>query len=212
MFTDIEFSLSSRQNRLRSEGVSQAGKPQESDEIVSRMLWVRGAKVLLDSDLAELYGVTTKRLNEQIRRNPLRFPSDFVFQLTDQELGRLRSQFATSNPVVSRGGRRYLPYAFTEHGSLMAASVLSSTRAVEVSIYVVRAFVSLRRTLAAHKSAVQRGLRSAAKIDVSFGAKPQTNRIRNAEVGRPMAKRASGRQCRRRSRGLTQFAARLSAH
>ena len=88
--------------------------------------------MLLDSDLAELYGVTTKRLNEQVRRNPVRFPPDFVFQLTDQEFGRLRSQFATSNIAVGRGGRRYLPHAFTEHG-------------------FVRAFVSLRQTLAAHR-------------------------------------------------------------
>jgi len=106
--------------------------------------------VLLDSDLAELYGVTTKRLNEQVRRNPVRFPPDFVFQLTDQELGRLRSQFATSNIAIGRGGRRYRPHAFTEHGSLMAANVLNSPRAVEVSVYIVRAFVSLRQTLAAH--------------------------------------------------------------
>jgi hypothetical protein len=112
---------------------------------------LRGAKVLLDSDLSELYGVTTKRLNEQLRRNPARFPSDFAFQLTNQELVRLRSQFATSKTFVGRGGRRYLPYAFTEHGSLMAASVLNSQRAIEVSVYIVRAFVSLRQVLAAHK-------------------------------------------------------------
>jgi hypothetical protein len=111
---------------------------------------VRGAKVHVDSDLAELYSVTTKRLNEQVRRNPVRFPPDFVFQLTDQELAHLRSQFATSNAAVRRGGRRYLPYAFTEHGSLMAANVLNSPRAVEVSVYIVRAFVSLRQTLANH--------------------------------------------------------------
>jgi ORF6N domain len=112
---------------------------------------VRGAKVLLDADLSELYGVTTKRLNEQVRRNTVRFPPDFVFQLTDQELGRLRSQFATSNTAARRGGRRYLPYAFTEYGALMAATVLNSPQAIEVAIYIVRVFVSLRQTLAAHR-------------------------------------------------------------
>ena len=151
MFTETEFSSSSRLRSLRSSGVPQAGKQLAADEIASRIQSVRGAKVLLDSDLAELYGVTTKRLNEQVRRNPVRFPPDFVFQLTDQEFGRLRSQFATSNIAVGRGGRRYLPHAFTEHGSLMAANVLSSPRAVEVSVYIVRAFVSLRQTLAAHR-------------------------------------------------------------
>ena len=123
----------------------------EAETIASRIQWVRGSKVLLDSDLAELYGVTTKRLNEQVRRNPVRFPPDFVFRLTDQEFGRLRSQVATSNTAVGRGGRRYLPHAFTEHGSVMAANVLNSRRAIEVSVYIVRAFVGLRQALAAHK-------------------------------------------------------------
>jgi hypothetical protein len=121
---EVKFSLSSRSVSLRSRNVTQVSRDFEAQEIVSRIRWVRGAKVLLDSDLSELYGVATKRLNEQVRRNPVRFPSDFVFQLTDQELGRLRSQFATSNTAVGRGGRRYRPYAFTEHGSLMAANVL----------------------------------------------------------------------------------------
>jgi hypothetical protein len=111
----------------------------------------RGEKVLLDADLGNLYGVVTKRLNEQVRRNPTRFPPDFMFQLTDQEFSRLRSQFATSKMHPGRGGRRYLPYAFTEHGALMAANLLNSSRAIEVSVYVVRAFVRLRETLAAHK-------------------------------------------------------------
>jgi hypothetical protein len=110
----------------------------------------------LDSDLSELYGVTTKRLNEQVRRNPARFPPDFIFQLTDQELSRLRSQFATSNGGLGRGGRRYRPYAFTEHGALMAANLLNSPQAIEVSVYVVRAFVRLRETLATHKELAQK--------------------------------------------------------
>jgi predicted DNA binding protein len=117
-----------------------------------RIIVIRGDRVLLDADLAELYGVAAKRLNEQVRRNLDRFPGDFMFQLTDQELRVLRSQIATSNEhPPGRGGRRYAPYAFTEHGALMAATILNSPRAVEVSVYVVRAFVRLREVLASHK-------------------------------------------------------------
>jgi hypothetical protein len=105
--------------------------------------------VILDSDLAALYGVPTKRLNEQIKRNNDRFPQDFMFQLTTQEAKNLRSQIATSSD--DHGGRRYKPYVFTEHGAIMAASVLNSERAVQASIYVVRAFVKLRRMLAPYK-------------------------------------------------------------
>ncbi len=101
---------------------------------------IRGQKVILDSDLAGLYEVETKRLNEQIKRNIERFPQDFMFQLTTDEFENLKSQFATS----SWGGRRTPPYAFTEHGAIMAASVLNSPRAVEMSVFVVRAFVKLR--------------------------------------------------------------------
>ena len=102
---------------------------------------------MLDSDLAELYGVTTKRLNEQVRRNRERFPSDFMFRLEIHEVAILRSQFATSR---LHGGRRHQPLAFTEHGALMLASVLNSPVAVEASIHVVRAFVRLRALLATH--------------------------------------------------------------
>ena len=119
------------------------------DRIESRILLVRNHKVILDSDLAELYGVTTKRLNEQVKRNKDRFPADFMFQLSAAEADDLRSQNATSKST--RGGRRYRPYVFTEHGAIMAASVLNSPRAVEVSIYVVRAFIKLREMLATHK-------------------------------------------------------------
>jgi phage regulator Rha-like protein len=122
------------------------------EQIESRILLVRGHKVMLDSDLAELYGVTTKRLNEQVKRNKERFPTDFMFQLTPEEEESLRSHFATSK----RGGRRYRPYAFTEHGAIMAASVLNSRRAIEVSVYVVRAFVKLREMLATHKELAQK--------------------------------------------------------
>jgi hypothetical protein len=120
------------------------------DVIGARIVLLRGEKVLLDSDLAALYGVTTKRLNEQVRRNRNRFPPDFCFSLTYQELGVLRSQNATSKTRPGRGGRRYAPKAFTEHGALMAANVLSSHRAIEVSLFVVRAFIRLRQTLATH--------------------------------------------------------------
>ena len=115
--------------------------------IDDRILMLRGQKVMLDADLAELYGVTTARFNEQIRRNAERFPEDFMFQLSNQEVANLRSQFATSSSRTW-GGRRYRPYVFTEHGALMAANVLNSSRAVEASVYVVRAFVRLREVLA----------------------------------------------------------------
>ena len=109
---------------------------------------IRGQKVILDSDLARIYGVTTKRLNEQVRRNAKRFPSDFLFQLTASEAESLRSQIATSN---ARGGRRYLPYTFTENGAIMAANVLNSPAAVRMSVFVVRAFVQMRDLLGSTK-------------------------------------------------------------
>ena len=107
---------------------------------------IRGRRVILDSDLAELYRVSVKRLNEQVKRNAERFPEDFIFQLTADEFKFLRSQLATSS--TPHGGRRYLPYAFTEHGAIMAANMLKSRRAIEMSIFVVRAFVRLREMLA----------------------------------------------------------------
>jgi hypothetical protein len=127
-----------------------------SIEDVSRAIVVlRGRKVLLDIELAALYGVTTKRLNEQVLRNRERFPTDFMFQLTAQEAATLRSQFATLKS--GRGQhRKYLPYAFTEHGAIMAASVLNSPRAVGMSVYVVRAFVRLREVLAANRAFVRK--------------------------------------------------------
>ena len=112
-----------------------------------RIVEIRGQRVLLDSDLADLYEVDTKRLNEQVKRNADRFPADFMLQLTPAEFADLKSQFATS----SWGGKRKLPNAFTEHGAIMAASVLSSKRAVEMSVYVVRAFVQLRELLSSQK-------------------------------------------------------------
>lgn len=116
--------------------------------LAGRILMIRGQRVLLDSDLAQLYGLETKKFNQQIRRNLERFPSDFMFELATEEFETLRSQNVTSN----RGGRRYLPMVFTEHGAIMAASVLNSPRAVEMSVYVVRAFVQLRELLVDHKA------------------------------------------------------------
>ncbi len=107
---------------------------------------LRGQKVILDSDLARIYGVETKRLNEQVKRNHERFPSDFAFQLTPHEVTDNWSQIATSSGA--RRGKAYRPYAFTEHGALMAASVLNSPRAVEMSVFVVRAFVKMREMIA----------------------------------------------------------------
>lgn len=118
------------------------------EALAGRIVVIRGQRVLLDSDLATLYEVETRRLNEQIKRNMGRFPVDFMFQLTSDEFANLKSQFATS----SWGGRRKLPLAFTEHGAIMAASVLNSDRAVEMSVYVVRAFVQLRAVLLDHKA------------------------------------------------------------
>ena len=104
---------------------------------------------MLDADLAELYGVTTKRLNEQVRRNISRFPADFMFQLDAQEASALRSQIATSKE--GRGGRRYLPYVFSEQGVAMLSSVLNSERAIQVNIAIMRVFVRLREMMATHK-------------------------------------------------------------
>ena len=113
------------------------------ESIEPLILELRGERVLLDADLARLYGVSTKRLNEQVRRNANRFPADFCFQLDPQEVGSLRSQFATS----SHGGRRTRPHAFTEHGALMAANVLNSPQAVQMSVFVIRAFLRMRAVL-----------------------------------------------------------------
>jgi phage regulator Rha-like protein len=114
--------------------------------VESRILILRGHKVILDSDLAELYGVPVRQLNQQVKRNRDRFPADFMFQLTAKEDQNLRSQIVISSK--KHGGRRYPPYAFTEHGAIMAATVLNSKRAIEMSVFVVRAFVRMRELLA----------------------------------------------------------------
>lgn len=126
-------------------------------DIVARIVIVRGHRVLLDADLAAVYGVTTARLNQQVNRNLDRFPADFIFQLTDQELAVLMLQFATSKTRVDgRGGTRKPPRMFTEHGAIMAATVLNSPRAVQMSVYVVRAFVKLREVLASTATLARR--------------------------------------------------------
>jgi ORF6N domain len=117
-----------------------------SVQLIERRIYlIRGHKVMIDVDLAELYGVPTKRLNQQVSRNLKRFPEDFMFQLTKVEAEALRLQFATSKP--RRGGRRSLPYVFTEQGVAMLSSVLNSDRAIEVNITIMRAFVKLRQML-----------------------------------------------------------------
>lgn len=116
------------------------------------ILEIRGQKVILDSDLAALYEVKTMRLNEQVKRNIERFPEDFMFQLTNKEVTILKSQIA-----ISRwGGRRTLPHVFTEHGAIMAASVLNSPKAVEMSVYVVRAFIKLRTLALQYKELTEK--------------------------------------------------------
>ena len=117
--------------------------------VESRILLLRHQRVILDTDIADLYGVPVKVLNQQVKRNRERFPADFVFRLTPKEDAVLRSQLVTSKQ--GRGGRRYAPYAFTEHGAIMAATVLNSERAVQMSVFVVRAFVRLREMLATNR-------------------------------------------------------------
>ena len=131
--------------------------------VSSKILVLRNQKVILDADLAELYGVPVKRLNEQLKRNLQRFPSDFLFILTRAEYQNLRSQNATSSSA--HGGRRYLPYAFTEHGAIMAATVLNSKRFIEMSIFVVRAFVGMRQALVVNQHVVSKLSELEARLD-----------------------------------------------
>lgn len=129
--------------------MSTAAVPAAVEAIVGRILTLRGLRVIIDADLAALYGVPTKRLNEQVKRNAERFPADFMFRLTAEETETLnRSQFATGSQ--KHRDPRFPPFAFTEHGAMMAGFMLNSPHAVEASIYVVRAFVRLRETLASN--------------------------------------------------------------
>jgi len=120
--------------------------------VATKILLVRGRKVMLDSDLAKLYGVETKQLIRQMKRNYTRFPNDFMYQLTREEVRNLRCQFGTSN----KGGRRYLPYVFTEQGVAMLSTVLNSERAIQVNIAIMRAFVKLRELLLTHKELAEK--------------------------------------------------------
>ncbi len=140
--------------------------------IATRILFIRGQKVMLDRDLAKLYGVSVKRLNEQVKRNIKRFPCDFMFLLTRQEFSNLKSQFATSSEQItagqeatnlkyqfgtsSWGGNRKLPYVFTEQGVAMLSSVLNSERAIQVNIMIMRAFVKLKEFLLTHKDLAEK--------------------------------------------------------
>jgi hypothetical protein len=122
--------------------------------IERKICLIRGCKVMFDSDLAELYQVPTKALNQAVRRNLDRFPADFMFQLNEEEFENLRSQIVTSSS--GHGGSRYRPYAFTEHGVAMLSSVLASKRAIGLNILIIRAFVRLREYLATHKELAQK--------------------------------------------------------
>lgn len=124
------------------------------DDIHQRILIVRGFRVMLDADLAELYDIPTKVFNQAIQRNMDRFPEDFMFQLTETEFAGLRSQLVTSKK--GRGGRRYLPYVFTEQGVAMLSGVLNSHRAVQANIAIMRAFVRMRETMASHRELSER--------------------------------------------------------
>jgi hypothetical protein len=142
----------------------------KSEQLEPLILRIRGRRVVLDADLARLYGADTGRFNQAFKRNRHRFPNDFAFQLTAAEVETLRSQIVISNAqaldflgqmssqfaITSRGGRRYLPWAFTEHGALMAANVLRSERAVQMSVFLVRAFVRLREQVAANTAIIKR--------------------------------------------------------
>ena len=136
------------------------------EHIERQILLLRGHKVMLDSDLAALYGVETKTLIQAVKRNSERFPEDFMFQLTNQEVIGLRSQIVTSN--VGRGGRRYPPYVFTEHGVAMLSSVLNSRQAILVNIQIMRTFGRLREMLISHKDLAQKLAQLEKRYDHQF--------------------------------------------
>src|SRR3990170_5775844 len=139
--------------------------PFRAEDISRRIHIIRGHRVMLDADLAKLYGVSTKRLNEAIRRNAARFPEDFMFQMKEEEADNLRSQFATSS---GWGGRRYLPYVFTEQGVAMLSSVLRSKRAIRVNIEIMRAFVRLRAMAGSYKDLARKLDALEKKYDAQF--------------------------------------------
>lgn len=134
-------------------------------QIEQTILVIRGHRVMLDADLAKLYGVPTKVLNQAVKRNKSRFPRDFMFQLTDQEAATLRSQIVTSR---DRGGRQYSPYVFTEQGVAMLSSVLHSERAIQLNIAIMRVFVSLREMMSSNKVLARRLKELEKKYDAKF--------------------------------------------
>ena len=135
------------------------------ESITQKILLIRGKKVMLDSDLAKLYGVETKVLLQSVKRNIERFPNDFMFQLNQREFNFLRSQIVTSN---GRGGRRYKPYVFTEQGVAMLSSALKSKRAIEINILIMRAFVKLREIISSNKKMSERIDKLEKKYDEQF--------------------------------------------
>jgi hypothetical protein len=140
-----------------------------AEQISAKIVTLRGQRVILDADLALLYGVETRGLLQAVRRNADRFPPDFMFLLSHQDVATLRSQFVISKRI-GRGGRSYAPYAFTEHGAIMAATVLNSARAIEMAVYVVRAFVRVREMLAAHRDLSKRLDELEARLEKKIGA------------------------------------------
>jgi len=160
------------------------------ERVVQTILIVRGQKVLLDAELAGLYGVSTKALNQAVKRNRERFPKDFVFRLTRAETEALhRSQTVTG--TQKHRDPRFAPFAFTEHGAIMAANVLNSRRAIEMSVYIVRAFVKLRETLASNTTLLQKlnelERRLQSHDDIIVGILKTLRELRN-----PSAERAIG--------------------
>ena len=137
------------------------------DQIARRIQLIRGQRVILDRDLAALYGVPTKVLNQAVRRNRTRFPADFMFQLTNDEAANLKSQSVTSSRA-GHGGTRHAPYAFTEQGVAMLSSVLRSPRAIAVNIEIMRAFVRLRQLLATHADLARKLTELEQKYDATF--------------------------------------------
>ncbi len=178
-----------------------------TEKVERRICTVRGQNVMLDSDLAELYGVETRTLNQAVKRNIGRFPSDFMFQITAQEDAVLRSQSVIANP--RRAKQRYLPYAFTEQGVAMLSSVLRSERAVQVNIAIMRAFVSLRGMLTQDSDLARRILTLEQKYDEQFAvvfeairlmleAPPTTERRMGFRAGEEESREDEGKKCRER--------------
>ena len=150
------------------------------ERIEQSIYWIRSQKVMLDSDLAQLYGVTTGNLNLAVRRNANRFPEDFMFQLTAAEANSLLLQIAISN---GRGGRRSPPFAFTEHGVAMLSSVLGSERAVQVNIVIVRAFIKMREVISNQKDLAQR----LDRLEEKYGGHDNELKAVFAAIGRLLA-------------------------